>query len=241
MNEEFARSEAFFGRENMQKLYSSRVALFGVGGVGGACAEALARSGVGAIDLFDGDKVSASNINRQAVALHSSLGRPKAEVMAERIRDINPACNVRAFNLFVDGDTIGGIDFSSYDCVLDAVDTVSAKVMIIERAKLCNVHVISCMGAGNKIDISAFKVADISKTSVCPLARAVRTALKKRGIAGGVQAVFSTEQPAGRIVEEEGSTRHIPASNAFAPVAAGLVLARGAVLYLTDTEKGSDR
>ena len=161
--------------------------------------------------------------------------------MAERIRDINPDCNVRAFNLFVDGDTIGGIDFSSYDCVLDAVDTVSAKVMIIERAKLCNVHVISCMGAGNKIDISAFKVADISKTSVCPLARAVRTALKKRGIAGGVEAVFSTEQPAGRIVEEEGSTRHIPASNAFAPVAAGLVLARGAVLYLMDTEKGSDR
>ena len=143
--------------------------------------------------------------------------------------------------LFVDGDTIGGIDFSSYDCVLDAVDTVSAKVMIIERAKLCNVHVISCMGAGNKIDISAFKVADISKTSVCPLARAVRTALKKRGIAGGVQAVFSTEQPSGIVVEEEGSTRHIPASNAFAPVAAGLALARGAVLYLTDTEKGSDR
>ena len=143
--------------------------------------------------------------------------------------------------LFVDGDTIGGIDFSSYDCVLDAVDTVSAKVMIIERAKLCGVHVISCMGAGNKIDISAFKVADISKTSVCPLARAVRTALKKRGIAGGVQAVFSTEQPSGIVVEEEGSTRHIPASNAFAPVAAGLALARGAVLYLTDTEKGSDR
>lgn len=241
MYEEFARSEAFFGRENMQKLYSSRVALFGVGGVGGACAEALARSGVGAIDLFDGDVVSVSNINRQVVALHSSVGRPKAEVMAERIRDINPACKVRAFNLFIDGNTIGGIDFSSYDCVLDAVDTVLAKVMIIERAKLCNVHVISCMGAGNKIDISAFKVADISKTSVCPLARAVRTALKKRGIAGGVQAVFSTEQPTGRIVEEEGSTRHIPASNAFAPVAAGLALARGAVLYLMDSEKGSDR
>ena len=237
----YDRTLPLMGEQGVEKIKRARVALFGVGGVGGACAEALARSGVGSIDLFDGDKVSVSNINRQVVALHSSVGRPKAEVMAERIRDINPACNVRAFNLFIDGDTIGGIDFSSYDCVLDAVDTVSAKVMIIERAKLCGVHVISCMGAGNKIDISAFKVADISKTSVCPLARAVRTALKKRGIAGGVQAVFSTEQPSGRVVEEEGSTRHIPASNAFAPVAAGLALARGAVLYLMDTEKGSDR
>ena len=233
MYEEFARSEVFFGKDAMQKLYSAKVALFGVGGVGGWCAEALARSGVGAIDLFDGDSVSLSNINRQAVALHSAIGRPKAEVMAERIRDINPACNVRAFNVFIDENTIKDVDFSSYSYVLDAVDTVSAKVLIIACCQKAGVPAVSCMGAGNKTDISAFKVADISKTSVCPLARAVRTALRKKGIEKGVKAVYSTEIPSGAIVADEGlSSRHIPASNAFAPAAAGLALARAAVFDL---------
>ena len=240
MFEEFARSEAFFGREQMQKLYNAKAALFGVGGVGGWCAEALARSGVGGIDLFDGDDVSLSNINRQAIALHSTIGRQKAEVMAERIRDINSAAEVRAFDMFVDGGNIGEIDFSRYDIVLDAIDTVSSKVLIIERAVRAGIPVISCMGAGNKLDISLFKAADISKTSVCPLARAVRSALKKVGIYSGVTAIFSTEQPRQILVDEGRSSRHIPASNAFAPAAAGLALAREAVLKIMAREDEDD-
>lgn len=238
MYEEFARSEAFFGHETMQKLYNAKVALFGVGGVGGWCAEILARSGVGSVDLFDGDSVSLTNINRQVVALHSTIGNPKVEVMAARMRDINPAMEVRAFNMFVDGGNIDKIDFSKYDVVLDAIDTVTSKVLIIESALKANVSVISCMGAGNKLDISAFRAADISKTSVCPLARAVRTALKKRGITHGVKAIFSTEQPK-NVVVEEASSRHIPASNAFAPAAAGLALAREVVLEIINSGENS--
>lgn len=232
MHGEFVRSAALFGEEAMQKLYGAKVALFGVGGVGGWCAEALARSGVGAIDLFDGDAVSLSNINRQAVALHSTVGMPKAEVMAERIRDINPACAVNAFNVFIDASTIGGVDFSQYDCALDAVDTVSAKVLIAEECVRRGIHIVSCMGAGNKQNITAFRVADISKTSVCPLARAVRSALKKRGIYSGVCAVFSEELPARTVVEDGPSSRHTPASNVFAPAAAGLMLAQEAVFFI---------
>lgn len=236
MYEEFARSEAFFGREAMQKLYNSKVALFGVGGVGGWCAEALARSGVGEVDLFDGDAVSLSNINRQAVALHSTVGRRKTNVMAERMRDINPDISVREFDIFVDESNIDGIDFSRYDIVLDAIDTVTSKVLIIERAYAARVPVISCMGAGNKLDTSAFRYADISRTSVCPLARAVRTALRKKGITQGVGAVFSTEQPKSVLVDDGCSSRHIPASNVFAPAAAGLMLARCAVLEIIGEE-----
>lgn len=236
MNEKFSRSEAFFGREAMQKLRASRVALFGIGGVGGWCAEALARSGVGAIDLYDGDVVSPSNINRQIVALHSTLGRQKAEVMAERVRDINAACDVRAVCLFYDESTADAVDFSVYDYVIDAIDTVTSKVLIISRCKEAGTPVISCMGTGNKTDISSFRVADISQTSVCPLARAVRTLLRKKGITSGVKAVFSTEKPAAVIVEDGVLSRHIPASNAFAPAAAGLMLARETVLDLIKTD-----
>lgn len=227
MGEEFSRSEAFFGTGAMERIYAARVAVFGVGGVGGWCAEALARSGAGAIDLYDGDRVTLSNINRQMVAVHSALGRYKAEVAAERIRDINPGCSVRAYNVFIDKDTIEDIDFSVYDYVADAVDTVTSKVLIIERCINAGVPVISCMGAGNKLDTAAFKAADISETKVCPLARAVRSALKKKGITEGVRVIYSEEMPCGSIVEqEEGSSRHIPASNAFAPAAAGLAAAR---------------
>ena len=240
MNEEFARSQAFFGADAMQKIYSAKIALFGVGGVGGWCAEALARSGVGAIDLYDGDTVSASNINRQLVALHSTLGKSKTEVAAARIKDINPDCNVRAFNVFIDEHTFPAVDISAYDCVLDAIDTVTSKVLIISRCIKEGVPVISCMGAGNKLDISAFRVADISRTTVCPLARAVRTALKKQGIYKGVKAVYSTEPPAGCIVEDGNSSRHTPASNVFAPAAAGLMLAREAVLTVTSAGTHTD-
>ncbi len=231
MHEEFARSLAFFGEEAMQKLYNAKVALFGAGGVGGWCAEALARSGVGAIDLFDGDAVSVTNINRQLAALHSTLGKSKTGVLAARISDINPACDVRAFDVFVTEDNFPA-DLKRYDCVLDAVDTVSAKALIISRCVAEGVPVISCMGAGNKSG-TWFQAADISKTTVCPLARAVRSALKKRGIYSGVRAVFSTEAPSGGIVQDGVSSRHIPASNVFAPAAAGLVLAREAVRCLT--------
>lgn len=238
MYEEFVRSAALLGEGAMQKLYGARVALFGVGGVGGWCAEALARSGVGHIDLYDGDVVSLSNINRQAVALHSTIGRHKAEVAAERMRDINPAADVRAFNMFIDAGNISSVDFSVYDCVLDAIDTVASKVLIITACRSAGVEVVSCMGAGNKGDISLFKVADISKTSVCPLARAVRAALKKAGVASGVKAVFSTEQPARVTVEDGQSTRHIPASTVFAPAAAGLMLAKAAIDGLIAGEDG---
>ena len=238
MYEEFVRSAALLGEDAMQKLYNARVALFGVGGVGGWCAEALARSGVGHIDLYDGDVVSLSNINRQAVALHSTMGRHKAEVAAERMRDINPAADVRAFNMFIDAGNISSVDFSAYDCVLDAIDTVASKVLIITACRSAGVEVVSCMGAGNKGDITLFKVADISKTSVCPLARAVRSALKKAGVASGVKAVFSTEQPARVTVEDGQSPRHIPASTVFAPAAAGLMLAKAAIDGLIAGEDG---
>ena len=194
MYEEFARSEAFFGREAMQKLYNSKVALFGVGGVGGWCAEALARSGVGEVDLFDGDAVSLSNINRQAVALHSTVGRRKTNVMAERMRDINPDISVREFDIFVDESNIDGIEFSRYDIVLDAIDTVTSKVLIIERACAARVPVISCMGAGNKLDGSAFQVAAIEKTRECPLAKIMRRELRLAGVTG-VKAVYSEDKP----------------------------------------------
>ena len=240
MYDEFSRSEVFFGIEAMKRMYSARVAVFGIGGVGGWCAEALARSGAGSLDLFDGDRVGVTNINRQLVALHSTLGRFKADVAAERVLDINPDCDARAFNVFIDGNSVQDIDFSRYDCVADAMDTVSAKVSVIERCKEAGVPVVSCMGAGNKLDISAFKVTDISRTSVCPLARAVRTALRKRGISGGVRAVYSEELPARVLVEgEDGSSRHIPASNAFAPAAAGLALAREVVRIIMEGAQGS--
>ena len=239
MYDEFSRSEAFFGIEAMRKMYSARVAVFGIGGVGGWCTEALARTGAGSLDLFDGDRVSASNINRQLVARHSTLGRYKAEVAAEHVLDIYPDCDARPFNVFIDEKTVNDIDFSRYDCVADAMDTVSAKVSVIARCKEAGVPVVSCMGAGNKLDISAFKVTDISRTSVCPLARAVRTELKRRGISGGVRAVYSEELPARILVEgEDGSSRHIPASNAFAPAAAGLALAREVVRIIMEGVKG---
>lgn len=229
MYEEFVRSAAYWGADAMQKLYSAKIALFGVGGVGGWCAEALARSGVGNIDLFDGDCVSLSNINRQAVALHSTIGRSKAEVMAARIRDVNPAANVRAFNIFIDESSISAVRFEQYDYVLDAIDTVTSKVLIAERCVKEGVREVMCMGTGNKKDITSFRVADISKTSVCPLARAVRTLLRKRGIESGIKAVFSTELPAKNLVEDGPSSRHIPASIIFAPAAAGLIMAQTAV------------
>jgi tRNA A37 threonylcarbamoyladenosine dehydratase len=213
----------------METLARSRVIIFGIGGVGGAVAEGLARAGVGALDLVDHDTVSATNVNRQIAALHSTIGRTKAQVMAERVADINPACTVLAHRLLYLRDTKDAINLAEYDYVVDAVDTVTAKLLIISEAQAAGTPVISCMGTANKLDPTAFEVADIYKTSVCPLAKIVRKEARKRGL-GGFQVVYSRgdalvplqdeddpERPAGR--------RSTPGSVSFVPPVAGFIVA----------------
>ena len=231
MQELFSRSAQLLGQSAQQALTGARAAVFGIGGVGGHAAEALARAGVGAIDLFDPDTVSPTNLNRQIVALHSTLGRYKAEVMAERVRDINPACAVRALTVFYGPDNAGDYPLEGYDCVIDAVDTVSAKIELISRATAAGVPIISAMGCGNKLDPSRFTVAPIEKTSVCPLARIMRRELRLRGI-HGVKVVYSTEPPlpSGEGSEQPAPGRHtVPGSVSWVPGAAGLLLAGEAV------------
>ncbi len=223
----FSRTELLLGAEGMEKLKKARVAVFGIGGVGGYVAEALARSGVGALTLVDNDTVSETNLNRQIIALRSTIGKLKTQVMQERILDINPACEVNALNLFYTPETAGELDFSLFDYIVDAIDTLSGKLTIVENAKKANIPVISSMGAGNKLDPTAFEVADISKTSVCPLARAMRRELKKRGIEK-LKVVYSKEQPiavarAGEALPE--GKKSIPGSVAFVPSVVGLIIA----------------
>ncbi len=225
----FSREELLIGREGLEKLQKARVAVFGVGGVGGHVVEALARSGVGALDLFDGDRVSLTNINRQIIALDSTVGRPKVEVAKERVLDINPDCRVEAREMFFTPENAGEVDFSQYDYVADAIDTVTSKIELIRLCREAGVPVISSMGAGNKLDPTAFRVDKIEKTSVCPLARVMRRELKKRGITG-VKAVYSTEEsltPAqAQSGDEKGTAgRPTPGSMAFVPSVAGLILA----------------
>ena len=230
---EFTRSELLLGAKAMEKLKNSRVAVFGVGGVGGYAVEALARSGVGALDLIDDDKVSLSNINRQIIALHSTLGRYKVDAAAERVRDINPSCLVTVHKTFYSADTAAGFDFSQYDYVIDAIDTVSGKIALVMQAEEAGVPIICSMGAGNKLDPSAFEVADIYSTSVCPLARVMRRELKKRGIKR-LKVVYSREEALTPLPsrEEEGAAhqkRVTPGSVAFVPSVAGLILAGEAI------------
>lgn len=223
----FEREKWLIGETALEKLKSSRVALFGVGGVGSYAAEALARGGVGHIELIDNDVVSVTNINRQLCALTSTVGRPKVEVVAERLRDINPRIEVTERQEFFLPETAGSFDFTGYDYVIDAIDTVSGKIAIIECSVAAGVPVISCMGTGNKLDPTAFRVADISKTAVCPLARVMRRELKKRGISH-VRVVYSEEiarQSAG--ADERG--RPLPASISFVPSVAGLIAASEAI------------
>ena len=182
MLNQFSRTELIFGKEAMEKLASSRVAVFGIGGVGGYTVEALARSGVGAIDVIDDDKVCLTNINRQIYATHKTIGKYKVDVAAERIAEINPDCKVRTYKTFFLPETSNEFDFNEYDYIVDAIDTVTGKIAIIEKANEGSVPVISAMGAGNKVDPTAFEVADIKNTSVCPLARVMRRELAKRGI-----------------------------------------------------------
>ena len=232
-NEQNSRTAILLGDQAVDKLAGAHVAVFGVGGVGGFVAEALARAGVGALDLIDSDTVSVSNINRQIIALHSTVGRLKVDVMAERIRDINPDCAVRTYPIFYLPETADEFDFSTYDYIADAVDTVSAKIDLAVRANEAGVPIIAAMGAGNKLDAAAFEVADISKTSVCPLARVMRIELRKRGI-NHMKVVYSKEEPRKPTVSiSDGPRRAVPGSVSFVPGAAGLIMAGQIILDLT--------
>ncbi len=221
---QFSRTALLIGDESVEKLKRARVAVFGIGGVGGYAVEALARAGVGTLDLIDKDTVSVSNLNRQILALHSTVGRWKTEVAAERIKDINPACNVHTHNVFYLPETASKFDFSAYDYVIDAIDTVSGKLALIQQAKQTNTPVISSMGTGNKLDPTAFEVADISQTRICPLARVMRKELKKRGIEH-LKVVYSREEPKESKLFDEESGKPIPGSVSFVPSVAGLLLA----------------
>ncbi len=233
----FSRTELLIGKEGVERLARSRVAVFGLGGVGGYVVEALARSGVGALDLIDHDRVSVSNLNRQILATHRTLGRYKAEAARERVLDINPQARVEIYPIFYGPQTAAQLDFTQYDYVVDAIDTVTGKLMLIGQAMAAGTRIISCMGAGNKLDPSAFRVADISKTSVCPLARIMRKELKKRGIEH-LKVVYSQEPPRAPLESQPpvpGAPRvkATPGSNAFVPAAAGLVLAGEVVRELS--------
>ena len=231
MNEAFSRTARLIGVEGMARLAHARVAVFGVGGVGGHAVDALARAGIGALDLIDHDTVSESNINRQMVALHSTVGQYKVDVAAARIHDINPDCTVRTYRTFYLPETADQFDLSQYDYIIDAIDTVTAKLDLIERATRAGVPVLSSMGAGNKLDPTRFEIADISKTSVCPLARVMRIELRKRGIFH-LKVVYSREPPRAPIESVpsgDPNRRAAPGSISFVPSAAGLIAASAVI------------
>ena len=223
MNDAFIRTEAMLGKEAVEKLKKSKVAVFGIGGVGGYACEALARSGVGTIDLIDNDVVSVTNINRQIIATTKTVGEYKVDVMAQRIKEINPDAIVNARKLFYMPETKDSINLSLYDYIIDAIDTVTGKIELIKNATAQGVKIISSMGTGNKLDPTKFEVADIYKTSVCPLAKVMRRELKTLGIKK-LKVVYSKEE-AQKCVAEENKGRHAPASNSFVPPVAGFILA----------------
>ena len=226
MAEAFERTELLLGSLGMEKLKASRVAVFGIGGVGGYVVEALARSGIGALDLIDHDTVSLSNLNRQIIATHQTIGRNKVDVAKERVLSIHPDCRVTTWCTFYLPDTAGQFDFHLYDYVVDAVDTVTGKLMLIEEAKRCGTPIISSMGAGNKLDPSGFMVADLYETDICPLAKVMRKECRKRGI-DHLKVVYSREKPlqGGAAPAGETGRRSTPGSVAFVPSVAGLILA----------------
>ncbi len=247
MEEQFARTELLLGKESIENFSKKRIAVFGIGGVGGYTVEALVRSGIGTLDLIDHDTVSLSNLNRQIIATHSTVGQRKVDVAKQRALDINPDITVNVYPVFYSPDTAGQFQYSQYDYIVDAMDTVTAKLELVEQANLSGVPIISCMGAGNKMDPTAMEIADISETSVCPLARIMRKELRKRGI-DTLKVVYSKEPPIAvspHVPEkEEGneetkgqtSHRHIPGSNAFVPAVAGLVMAGEVIHDLLDSE-----
>ena len=236
MLNQFSRTELLIGKEAMELLNKAHVAVFGIGGVGGYTVEALVRSGIQHIDIIDNDRVSLTNLNRQIIATHSSIGKYKVDVMKERILDINPAAEVNAFRCFYLPETCDQFDFTKYDYIVDAVDTVTAKINLIVQAKEAGTKIISSMGAGNKLDPTQFRIADISQTSVCPLARIMRQECKKRKLKN-VKVLFSTEKPVRpveNIAEEKNAGRRdIPGSNAFVPSVAGLIIAGEIIKELT--------
>jgi tRNA A37 threonylcarbamoyladenosine dehydratase len=249
MLNQFSRTQLLLGADGMEKLYNARVAVFGIGGVGGYTVEALARSGIGTLDLIDDDKICLTNLNRQILATRKTVGQYKIEVARERILEINPKAVVNTHLTFYSPDTAEQFDFSQYDYVVDAIDTVTGKIALVLQAQAVGVPIISCMGAGNKMDASAFEVADIYKTSVCPLARVMRHELKKRGVKH-LKVVYSKE-PAIEPQEDMAISckahcicppgtarkctqrRQVPGSNAFVPAVAGLILAGEVVKDLT--------
>lgn len=253
MLNQFSRTELLLGKEAMEKLVAARVAVFGIGGVGGYTVEALVRSGIGAIDLIDDDKVCLTNINRQIFATRKTVGKYKVDVAAERIADINPDTAVRTYKTFYTPETSAEFNFSEYDYIVDAIDTVTGKIELAVNAYHAGVPIISSMGAGNKLDASAFEVADIYKTSVCPLARVMRYELKKRSIPH-LKVVYSKEKPRKPLDSEElackshcvcppgterkcTARRQIPGSTAFVPSVAGLIIAGEIIKDLTGIEE----
>ena len=224
MHEQFSRSAMIIGEKALEKLASSRIALFGVGGVGGFALEALARCGVGEFDLIDNNTVNITNINRQIIATYNTLGQYKVDAAKERILSINPAAKVNVYKTFFLPENAAEIDFTKYSYVIDCVDTVTAKLEIAQRAKNANIPVISCMGTGNKLDPTLFEVGDIYKTSVCPLAKVMRRELKKRGI-NSLKVVYSKEEPIKPLNQEDLEKKPVPGSISFVPSVAGLIIA----------------
>lgn len=226
MSDQFSRTRLLIGKEGIEKLSNSHVAVFGLGGVGGYVVEALVRSGVGAIDIIDNDKICTTNLNRQIYALNSTIGKYKVDVAKERILDINPNVKVHTYKTFFTPETASEFDFAKYDYIIDAIDTVTAKLSLIENAKKNNIPIICSMGTGNKINPAKLEITDIAKTSVCPLARVIRTELKKRNISD-VKVVYSKEIP---VKHKEQSTEEtikhtITGSTSFVPPVAGLIIA----------------
>ncbi|MBQ5590657.1 MAG: tRNA threonylcarbamoyladenosine dehydratase [Clostridia bacterium] len=235
--ENFERTAMLLGDENMQKLKNAHIAVFGIGGVGGHCALSLARCGIGKIDLIDNDVVSKTNINRQAVAYLSTIGKKKTDVMRDMIKDINENVQVNVFNTFFLPENADDFDFSKYDYIIDAIDTVSGKIALVECANKVGTPIISCMGTGNKLDPTAFMVSDINKTSVCPLARVMRKELKARGIKK-LKVVYSQENAKPSQIKDVDSGKPIPASISFVPSVAGLIMSGEVVKDLTGVNNG---
>ena len=236
MEEQFLRTAMLLGENGVRRLQNARVAVFGLGGVGGYVVEALCRAGIGALDLIDKDDVSLSNLNRQILATHSSVGMLKTQAAARRIAEINPRCVVREYPVFYLPETADEFDFTQYDYIVDAVDTVTAKLLLVQRAKEASTPIISCMGTGNKLDASAFQVADISKTSMCPLARVMRKELRSKLGLHHLKVVFSPEQPheTQQLETPPPGRRSVPASVPWVPSVAGLLMGGAAVRDLID-------
>lgn len=229
MKEELIRTEKLIGKENIKKLKQAKVAIFGVGGVGGFVLEGLVRSGIGNIDIYDKDIIDISNINRQIIALHSTIGKDKVEIAKQRALDINPNIHINAYRIFYGEDTSSEVNFANYDYIIDAIDTVKSKLELIKRAREADVKIISCMGTGKKMDPTRFEITDISKTSVCPLAKIIRKELKKENI-HHLKVLYSKEEP---IKNDENVTSSI----SFVPSVAGLMIAGEVIKDIIDWKK----